>query len=74
MIARLAVYASAGLVMSVLGLHTTDEMFWAMMALVWAAGHLGQHEGYDSAVAECQAVLDQAEATLARAQQLEQAR
>ena len=70
MIQRLALYATAGLVLSALGLHTNDELFWCVMGLLWAAEFLARREGYDQAVAECEQVLDKARDTLDRAEQL----
>ena len=70
MIQRLALYATAGLVLSALGLHTNDELFWCVMGLLWAAEYLARQDGYRQAVAECEQVLDRAQATLDRAEQL----
>ena len=70
MIQRLALYATAGLALSVLGLHTNDELFWCVMGLLWAAEALARHDGYNQAVADCEQVLDRAQATLDRAEQL----
>jgi hypothetical protein len=68
---RLAIYTVVGLVLNTLGLHTTDDMFWCMMALLWIAEHVARREGYDEATELAQTVWSTAKDMLDQAKQIQ---
>jgi len=68
---RLAVYSVLALVLGLLGLTWTTELFWCVMALVWVAEHLARLEGYDDAIEISQSILEKAHEMLREAKQLE---
>jgi hypothetical protein len=70
MLERLAIYTAVGLVLTTLGLHTTDELFWCMVALLWIAEFLARREGYEDATETAQAIWSASKAALEEAQQL----
>jgi hypothetical protein len=67
---RLALYATLGLLLSTLGYTGYSEVFWCMLGLMWCAEHLARAEGYDSAMAEADRVLQYAQQLVDRAEQL----
>jgi hypothetical protein len=70
MIQRLALYATLGLLLSALGYTGYSEVFWSMLGLMWCAEHLARADGYDSAMAEADRVLQAAQQLVDRAEQL----
>jgi len=72
MIQRLALYATLGLLLSTLGYTGYSEVFWSMLGLMWCAEHLARVDGYDSAIAEAERLVQYAEQLVKRAEQLTQ--
>ena len=72
MIERLALYATLGLLLSAIGYTGSTEVFWAMLGLFWCAEHLARVDGYDSAIAEAERLVQYAEQLVQRAEQLTQ--
>ena len=70
MIQRLALYATLGLLLTALGYTGSSEVFWSMLALMWCAEHLARAEGYDSAMAEADRLVQYAQQLLDRAEQI----
>ena len=70
MIQRLALYATLGLLLTALGYTGSSEVFWSMLGLMWCAEHLARTEGYDSAMAEANRLVQYAEQLVQRAEQL----
>ena len=70
MIQRLALYATLGLLLTALGYTGSSEVFWAMLGLMWCAEHLARAEGYDSAMAEADRLVQYAQQLLDRAEQI----
>lgn len=67
---RLALYATLGLLLSTLGYTGDSAVFWSMLGLVWCAEHLARADGYDSAMADADRVLQAAQQLLDRAEQV----
>ena len=70
MIQRLALYATLGLLLTALGYTASTEVFWAMLGLMWCAEHLARTEGYDTAMAEANRLVQYAEQLVQRAEQI----
>jgi hypothetical protein len=70
MIQRLALYATLGLLLTALGYTGSSEVFWSMLGLMWCAEHLARVDGYDSAIAEAERLVQYAEQLVQRAEQL----
>ena len=52
MLQRTLLWATLGTLCSALGMAWDSAEFWCFIALFWAANHLGQQDGYRSAVVD----------------------
>ena len=64
MLQRIALYATLGLLVDVLGVPTLSTNWWCLLGLVWASEWLGRREGYDQGLDDSLLIINRLEQRL----------